>query len=85
MYHNGKQVGFARIVTDKAVFSWILDVVVDDHYRGKGLGKWLMECIFDHPEIKFTAFALATSDAHDFYKKFDFKDNVCMTRPLLSK
>ncbi|MBM7703750.1 GNAT family N-acetyltransferase [Metabacillus iocasae] len=85
VYHNGIQVGFARVVTDKAVFSWILDVVINDNYRGKGLGKWLMECIFEHPEIKFTAFALATSDAHDFYKKFDFKDNACMTKPLLSK
>ncbi|MDG5472746.1 GNAT family N-acetyltransferase [Jeotgalibacillus sp. ET6] len=83
LYHSGKQIGFARVVTDKAVFSWVLDVVIDDNYRGNGLGQWLMECIFEHPEIKFTAFALATSDAHDFYKKFDFKDNVCMTKPLL--
>lgn len=85
LYHSGKQIGFARVVTDKAVFSWILDVVIDDYYRGNGLGKWLMECIFEHPEIKGTAFALATSDAHEFYKKFDFKDNNCMTKPLLSK
>jgi GNAT superfamily N-acetyltransferase len=84
LYHRGKQIGFARVVTDKAVFSWILDVVIDDKYRGKGLGKWLMECLFDHPEIKYTAFALATSDAHEFYSKFDFINNKCMTKPLLT-
>jgi len=84
LYINGKQIGFARVVTDKAVFSWIMDVVIDDHYRGKGLGQWLMNCIFKHPELKHTAFALATSDAHNFYKKFGFNDNNCMTRPILS-
>jgi GNAT superfamily N-acetyltransferase len=55
------------------VFSWILDVVVDDSYRGIGLGQWLMNCILEHPEIKYNAFALATSYAHDFYNKFNFK------------
>ncbi|WP_240951777.1 hypothetical protein [Bacillus sp. RO2] len=43
-----------------------------------------MNCIFEHPEIQYTAFALATSDAHNFYKKFGFKDNNCMTRPILT-
>ncbi|TXC92873.1 GNAT family N-acetyltransferase [Metabacillus litoralis] len=85
LFHIGKQIGFARVVTDKATFSWILDVVIDDKYRGNGLGKWLMECIFEHQEIKYTAFALATSDAHNFYKKFSFINNKCMTKPLLTK
>ncbi|MGG3643161.1 GNAT family N-acetyltransferase [Bacillus gobiensis] len=81
-YHKGKQIAFARVVTDKSVFSWILDVVVDESYRGNGLGQWLIQCILEHPEIKHTAFALATSDAHDFYKKFKFQENKCMTRQL---
>ncbi|MCM3791293.1 GNAT family N-acetyltransferase [Domibacillus indicus] len=80
VYHNNKQIGFARVVTDKAVFSWVLDVVIDERYRKNGLGQWLMECILEHPEIKNTKFALATSDAHGFYKKFNFKENQCMTR-----
>ncbi|ART77580.1 GNAT family N-acetyltransferase [Sutcliffiella horikoshii] len=84
LYISGRQIGFARVVSDKAVFSWIMDVVIDDNYRGKGLGQWLMNCVFEHPEIKYTAFALATSDAHIFYKKFGFKDNKCMTRPILT-
>lgn len=82
LYYSDKQIGFARVVTDKAVFSWVLDVVIDENYRGKGLGKWLMNCIFEHPDIKYTLFALATSDAHDFYAKFNFINNKCMTKPL---
>ena len=72
VYHNSKQIGFARVVTDKTVFSWVLDVVIDERYRKNGIGQWLMECILEHPEIKNINFALATSDAHDFYKKFNF-------------
>ncbi|MBS4196067.1 GNAT family N-acetyltransferase [Lederbergia citri] len=78
VYDKDKQIGFARVVTDKTVFSWILDVVIDENYRGRGLGKWLMTCILEHPEIKHTSFALATLDAHDFYKKFMFKENTYM-------
>lgn len=80
LYHLREQIGFARVVTDKAVFSWILDVVVSEDYRGNGLGKWLIDCILEYPEIENTAFALATSDAQDFYKKFNFKNNICMTK-----
>ncbi|WP_226671122.1 GNAT family N-acetyltransferase [Metabacillus litoralis] len=85
LYHFDKQIGFARVVTDKTVFSWVLDVVINENYRGKGLGEWFMNCIIEHPEIKYTAFALATSDAHDFYKKFNFRNNKCMTKPLLTE
>lgn len=82
LYDGDKQIGFARVVSDKAIFSWVLDVVIEESYRGKGLGQWLLDCILEHPEIKQTAFALATKDAHDFYKKFNFKDDNCMRRPL---
>ena len=80
VYHNRKQIGFARVVSDKAVFSWVLDVVIDESYRKKGIGQWLMECMLEHPEIKHTKFALATLDAHEFYNKFNFKDKQCMIR-----
>ncbi|WP_416148619.1 GNAT family N-acetyltransferase [Salipaludibacillus sp. HK11] len=83
LYDNQKQIGFARVVTDKAVFSWLLDVVINENYRRNGLGYWLMECILQHPEIKYTRFALATEDAHDFYKKFKFKERESMARGLV--
>ncbi|ENH95525.1 GCN5-like N-acetyltransferase, partial [Gracilibacillus halophilus YIM-C55.5] len=61
----------------------LLDVVIDENYRRNRLGYWLMECILEHPKIKYTCFALATKDAHDFYKQFSFKENECMTRGLI--
>lgn len=82
LYDNSKQIGFARVVSDKAVFSWVLDVVIDEGYRGKGLGKWLVASVLEHPEIKNTAFALATSDAQDFYRKFNFSEQQCMRKPI---
>ncbi|WP_046173617.1 GNAT family N-acetyltransferase [Domibacillus indicus] len=80
VYHNNRQIGFARAVTDRAVFSWILDVVIDERYREKGIGQWLMKCMLEHPDMKHTKFALATTDAHEFYKKFNFKETQCMIR-----
>jgi GNAT superfamily N-acetyltransferase len=49
IYKEGKQVGFARVVTDYATFAWIADVFVLPPYRGQGLSKWLMELILHHP------------------------------------
>src|SRR4029077_18712234 len=45
VYDNGKQIGFARVITDKATFGYLADVFIDENYRGKGLGIWLMETI----------------------------------------
>jgi GNAT superfamily N-acetyltransferase len=70
---DGKQIGFARVVTDYTVFSWISDLVIEDPYRGKGLGRWFLECILNHPAIKGTQFALQTTHAHDLYKKYGFQ------------
>ncbi|MCT2537704.1 GNAT family N-acetyltransferase [Aquibacillus koreensis] len=78
LYEDSKQIGFARVITDKTVFSWLLDVVIDTSYRGKGLGKWLITCILEHPDIKQTRIGLATKDAHRFYEDFGFKISECM-------
>ena len=45
VWKDGRQVGFARVVTDYAVFGWIADVIVDKEFRGLGLGKFLVKCI----------------------------------------
>ncbi len=61
LYHGEQQVGFARVVTDYATFAWLADVFVLEQYRGKGLGKWLIEVIISHPELqKFRRWVLAT-------------------------
>ncbi|TDL77830.1 N-acetyltransferase [Peribacillus frigoritolerans] len=80
---NGRQIGFARVITDQAVFSWIMDVIIDQEYRGRGLGKFLVECIIIHPAIKNTKMGLATKDAHDLYRQFGFETEECMRRPLI--
>ena len=69
-----KQVGFARVITDYAVFAWLLDVFILDNYRGLGLGKKLITTIMEHPDLQqIKRWALGTKDAHGLYKKYGFK------------
>lgn len=70
----GEQVGFARMVTDKATFAYLADVFVLQPHQGKALSKWLMQVILAHPELSgLRRMALATSDAHGLYQQFGFK------------
>ena len=74
VYKNGKQVGFARVLTDYATFAWIADVFVLAEHRGQGLSKWLMEVILAHPDLQgFRRWVLATKDAHELYRKYGFQ------------
>lgn len=71
LYHEGKQIGFARLVTDKATFAYLADVFILETYRGKGLSKWLMETIQSHPELQgLRRWMLGTRDAHGLYEQF---------------
>ncbi|WP_226669789.1 GNAT family N-acetyltransferase [Metabacillus litoralis] len=72
VFEGEKQIGFARVITDYYVFAWICDVIIHDNYRGKGLGKMLLTCIMEHPDIQVKSFGLYTKDAHTLYKKFGF-------------
>ncbi|MFD2655123.1 GNAT family N-acetyltransferase [Gracilibacillus thailandensis] len=85
IYEKDKQIGFARVVSDQAVFSWILDVVIDSEYQGRGIGSFLMQCILEHPLLKNTKFALATKDAHRFYETFNFTERPCMVRRMVKE
>ena len=74
MYHEKRQFGFARVITDKASFGYLADVFIIDDYRGRGLSKWLMQCILAHPELQgFRSWLLGTRDAHGLYSQFGFK------------
>jgi N-acetylglutamate synthase-like GNAT family acetyltransferase len=74
LYAREKQIGLARVVTDKATFAYLCDVYVLAEFRGQGLSKWLMECVKDHPDLKnIRRFMLATKDAHGLYTQFGFK------------
>jgi GNAT superfamily N-acetyltransferase len=68
-----RQIGFARVISDFATIAYLGDVFVLPEYRGRGLSKWLMECVVDHPELQgLRRWILATSDAHGLYQKFGF-------------
>ena len=74
VYKNDVQIGFARIVSDFATFAYLADVFILEEYRGKGLSKWLMECIMQDPNLQnLRTFSLATWDAHSLYEKYGFK------------
>ena len=71
VYINQKQIGFARLITDKATFAYLADVFILEEYRGKGLSKYLMKCIHEHPEMQgLRRWVLGTKDAHSLYEKF---------------
>lgn len=73
VFHLGRQIGFARVITDKATFGYLADVFIDEAYRGQGLSKWLMEEILNHPDLQgFRRMMLATKDAHGLYAQFGF-------------
>ncbi|MEM9001074.1 MAG: GNAT family N-acetyltransferase [Bacteroidota bacterium] len=72
-FQDGTQVGFARVVTDKVVFAWVMDVFVVKSHQGKGLGRALLDYISCHPDIKtVNGIGLRTNDARQFYRKFGF-------------
>ena len=75
IYKGAQQVGFARVVTDRATFAWLCDLFVAEGHRGQGLGKWLVECIVAHPDLQtLRIFLLATRDAHELYRRYgDFE------------
>lgn len=68
---GGQQVGFARVVTDYTTFAWLCDVFIVRAHRGRSLGKWLVETVIDHPDLAGVwRFVLATSDAHELYRRY---------------
>ncbi|MBU1468545.1 MAG: GNAT family N-acetyltransferase [Gammaproteobacteria bacterium] len=70
---EGKQVGFARMITDQATFAYLADVFIDEAHRGKGLSKWLMQEVHDHPSLQgLRRILLATRDAHSLYQQFGY-------------
>ena len=70
LYHEGRQIGFARVITDRATFAYLGDVFVLEAFRGRGLARWLLEGIQAHPELKgLRRWVLLTRDAHALYRQ----------------
>jgi len=71
---DAELIGFARVLTDSMAYAIILDMIIRKHFRGQGLGKWLMQCICDHPQIAPLRQLLWTGDADNFYRKNGFEE-----------
>lgn len=73
--HEREQAGFARVITDYATFAYLADVFVLPQFRGRGLSKWLMSVIMEHPDLqRLRRWSLATKDAHDLYRQFGWNE-----------
>jgi GNAT superfamily N-acetyltransferase len=82
VYHDSKQIGFARVVTDGATIYWLGDLFILEEYRGKGIGKKLVETITESEELQHLGGFLGTVDAHELYEQFGFvrEPEKCMIR-----
>lgn len=75
LYREQKQIGFARVVSDRATFAWLADVFVAEGERSRGLSKWLMECVMEHADLqRLRRWMLATRDAHELYRRYGFAE-----------
>jgi GNAT superfamily N-acetyltransferase len=73
IFLNEKQIGFARVITDYVVFAYVMDVFIEENYRGKGYSTLLIKAMINEPKLKeVKIWRLATSDAHFLYEKFGF-------------
>jgi GNAT superfamily N-acetyltransferase len=74
VYDCARMVGMARVITDYATLAWLCDVFVHEDYRGRGIGKWLMECTLAHPDLQgLRRWILATTDAHGLYRQYGYQ------------
>ena len=72
-FEDGQQIAFARVVTDRSTFAYLVDVFVVSAQRGKGHSKTLMRAVMDHPELQgLRRFMLASSNARGLYQGFGF-------------
>ena len=86
VYTGARQVGFARVVTDRATFAWLCDLFVTEGHRGRGLGKWLVECIVAHPDLQtLRIFLLATRDAHELYRRYGGFQEIPVPERLMAR
>ncbi len=86
VYHAGEQIGFARCVTDYATIYWLADVIIDERFRGQGLGKALVSAVHSHESILGLPGILATRDAHTLYERHGFviiDEKRYMRRPVV--
>ena len=74
IFKSDEQIGFVRAITDGITYAVILDMIIREDFRGQGLGKWLVQCIGEHPEVVPLRQVLWTVDADDFYRQSGFEE-----------
>ena len=72
LLRHGAQVGFTRVITDYCTHGYLCDVVIAEEHRGRGVGKWMMRQILEHPALSGCRIDLFTRDAQEFYRPFGF-------------
>lgn len=86
LYQNGNQVGFARVITDYSTFAYLADVFILPSHQKRGLGKWLIDCIFSIDSLNnVITWLLLTADAHTLYEKVDFVSYPYSERVMMRK
>lgn len=86
VFQGAEQVGYARVVTDYATFAWICDVFILNDHRAKGLGKWLVACITNHPQLKLLRrLLLSTRNAHGLYRTYGGFSTLSHTERWMEK
>lgn len=73
LFTDERQIGFARVITDRVTFAYVCDVYIAEEFRGRGLGTFLMQCTLEHPAVStLRRVALITHDAQKFYRRMGF-------------
>ena len=74
-FDGDEQIGFARVITDRATFAYLSDVFVLEQHRGRGASRFMMDCIMTHPDLQgLRRWMLLTDSAHGLYRKYGFTD-----------
>lgn len=80
---GAEQVGFARVITDRATFAYLSDVYILEAYRGRGLARRLMDAVMAHPDLQgLRRFSLTTRDAEGLYRQYGFRELATPQRHL---
>jgi GNAT superfamily N-acetyltransferase len=75
-FDAGRQVGFARVISDRATYAYVADVFVLESHRGRGVSKRIMDCITSHPDLQnLRLWTLFTRDAHGLYRQSGFRES----------
>jgi GNAT superfamily N-acetyltransferase len=83
---TGEQVGYARVITDRATYAYLCDVIVFEEHRGQGIGKAIVEAAITHPDLgTIRNFALGTRDAHSLYERHGFEPVPDCTKRMEKK